>query len=277
MKLFSLFRRSPAQAVPAPPPPLPEGVLPLAYDEYGFARPDWRTFEAWLVSQPEASHADWRRAADRQWLAAVQAMAPDRWTITPSQRFLLLHPTQLPERIGAYTTLLEKLTTRLGMMLPELARPPQGQMPVLIFAAEHEYQVYSTHYYPEYGEYGLSGGMFLAEGGGHIALPYFGFRAAEPVIAHELTHACLHHCALPRWLDEGLAVAFEHASYPRPRAKRRSSSSEHTRHCGRHSRSSDSGRGLRSLIRTSTKAAAMSWRRCWWKGCRVIARAFWAS
>lgn len=33
--------------------------------------------------------------------------------------------------------------------------------------------------------------------------------AIEPVIAHEMTHSALSHLALPRWLDEGLAVDTE--------------------------------------------------------------------
>lgn len=218
MKLSSLFRKTPPTLphTSVARPDLPAAALPLAVDGYGFPRPDWAQFRQWLGSQPEAEHGEWQRAAQHHWLQTMQSRAPDRLAITPSKRFLLLHPTTLPERIGAYTELLEKLTTRLSLALPGLAEPPTGQMPVLLFGQPEDYHNYSSHYYPAYGEYGLSGGMFLAEGMGHIALPYFGFRAVEPVLAHELTHAALWRRKLPRWLDEGLAVTFEHANYPHP-------------------------------------------------------------
>jgi hypothetical protein len=141
---------------------------------------------------------------------------PGHWRITESAQFLLLHPEQLPERAQAYLDVLEKLAKRLTLSMPQLAHAPVGKLPVLLFSTPDSYHRYVAYYYPEYGVYGLSGGMFLSEGGGHIALPWQGFRTAEPVLAHELTHAALSGRRLPRWLDEGLAVAFEQANYPHP-------------------------------------------------------------
>lgn len=43
-------------------------------------------------------------------------------------------------------------------------------------------------------------------------------RAIEPVIAHELTHACLSHLPIPAWLNEGIAVNTEHRLHPPARA-----------------------------------------------------------
>jgi hypothetical protein len=37
-------------------------------------------------------------------------------------------------------------------------------------------------------------------------------RSIEPVIAHEMTHACVQHLPLPLWLNEGLAVNTEQRS-----------------------------------------------------------------
>ncbi|MBV8660422.1 MAG: hypothetical protein JO142_21595 [Burkholderiales bacterium] len=215
MRLFSLFRRKPAERFDAlPVPSLPAEALTLVVDEFGFPRPDWAHFAAWLAQYPTAEHATHYAAANHLWLEAMRASLPGAHTITASARFLILHPTELPERIGAYTALLEKLTSRLLLLLPGLASAPVGRMPVLLFGHHDAYHHYCAHYYPDYGEYGLSGGMFLATGTGHIALPYHHYAAAEPVLAHELTHAMLRTRRLPRWLDEGLAVTFEQTCYP---------------------------------------------------------------
>ncbi|SMC29308.1 hypothetical protein SAMN02745857_03754 [Andreprevotia lacus DSM 23236] len=215
MGLLALFKRKPPASAPQPPQlTLPPDVLPIYGDELGFPRPDWRHFQGWLAGQPLAEQAAWYGAANHHWLSEWQALAGGSMAIASSPRFLLFYPQGLPERTSAYFDVLESLTTRLLQLLPGLAEPPSGQMSVLVFGSPADYHDYSAYYYPDFGAYGLSGGMFLYEGAGHIALPYHGFHVVEPVLAHELTHAMLRKRRLPRWLDEGLAVTFEQLCYP---------------------------------------------------------------
>jgi hypothetical protein len=216
--LSRLFTSKPRDAVSPTTPwrTLPPEALPFDVDEFDYLRPQWPVFYEWLAEQPAEEAGEWRTAAVHRWLSAMVESQPDRWRIAESAQFLLLHPANLAERPAAYLDVLEKLVRRLTLTLPQLAQAPLGKLPVLLFATPDHYHRYVAHYYPEYGVYGLSGGMFLGEGGGHIALPWQGFHMAEPVLAHELTHAALRKRRLPRWLDEGLAVAFEQANYPHP-------------------------------------------------------------
>lgn len=58
--------------------------------------------------------------------------------------------------------------------------------------------------------------MYISHGCGHFVAVKAELRAIEPVIAHELTHACLSHLPLPAWLNEGLAVNTERGLSPPP-------------------------------------------------------------
>ena len=60
--------------------------------------------------------------------------------------------------------------------------------------------------------------MYINAGCGHFVTVKADLRAVEPVIAHELTHACLSHLPIPAWLNEGLAVNTELRLCPPPQA-----------------------------------------------------------
>ena len=55
----------------------------------------------------------------------------------------------------------------------------------------------------------MSSGIFIHFGSGHFATVLRDLAAIEPVIAHELTHACVAHLPIPAWLNEGMAVNTE--------------------------------------------------------------------
>ena len=57
--------------------------------------------------------------------------------------------------------------------------------------------------------YGLSSGIYLNKGYGHFAFPHQDISYAEPITAHEMTHALLAHLPIPAWLNEGMAVTIE--------------------------------------------------------------------
>jgi hypothetical protein len=84
-----------------------------------------------------------------------------------------------------------------------------GKHVAIVFADVDKYYDYTSLFYPEEGEFGLSAGVFINEGYGHFAFPSQEISIAEPIAAHELTHACLAHLPLPVWLNEGIAVVME--------------------------------------------------------------------
>lgn len=53
------------------------------------------------------------------------------------------------------------------------------------------------------------GGVFLNRGYGHFAMPDAGLERYSSTFVHELTHAILHVCHLPAWLDEAIAMTVE--------------------------------------------------------------------
>lgn len=100
---------------------------------------------------------------------------------------------------------------RLVRLLQDVAGfAPAEKSIVVVMDDEDSYYRYIANHYAEDGEFGFSGGVFLAHGCPHFVVKRGEFRTLEPVIAHEMTHSALAHLDLPLWIDEGLAVNTEH-------------------------------------------------------------------
>jgi len=177
--------------------------------------PDWERIatsedESW----PEpVRDAYWTRAAEH-WLQALgDGLGPD-YAIQASERFLLLSALE-PGQGTAFLSFCESARRRIVRNLGELALPPGGGKHVcVIYADQDDYYDYIAHYYPEGGEYAMSGGMFIRAGYGHFALFESDIDTMRATIAHELTHALLSHWPIPLWLNEGMAVNTEHSLFP---------------------------------------------------------------
>ena len=104
---------------------------------------------------------------------------------------------------------LERSLSRILKYLEGIASDEgYGKHIALVFDKHDDYYSYISYFHPD-GESILSSGVYLNRGYGHFALPYQDLNEAEPVVAHELTHACLSHLPIPLWLNEGLAVNLE--------------------------------------------------------------------
>ncbi len=85
-----------------------------------------------------------------------------------------------------------------------------GKCVLFAFAKADTYYDYIADYYPDEGEFGLSGGMFLDDGYGHIAIPAVYAGGYERTLAHEMTHALLQRrLPLPAWPNEGVTQVIE--------------------------------------------------------------------
>lgn len=103
----------------------------------------------------------------------------------------------------------------MAALLGGLAAPRHDQRSILVVLDDEDsYYAYVSAGYPDGGEYGLSGGMFIDAGCPHFVTRRDDLALIEPVIAHELTHAALAHLRLPLWLDEGIAVNTERRLAP---------------------------------------------------------------
>lgn len=185
---------------------------PLAFRaDTKFPIVDW---EAMDIHQPVTTDAKvldafWTAVA-KQWLKALGKSFGGQYSVAESDRFLLL--STLPERKArAVLDFVEKSQRRILLVLQGIAASSEsGKVCLLIVDDQETYYNYVSHYYPEDGEFSLSGGMFLQHGYGHLVFVTGEFNAIEPVIAHELTHCLVQHLPLPAWLNEGIAVNTEY-------------------------------------------------------------------
>jgi hypothetical protein len=214
-KLFKRKTESPADHIAQSPVErfdlFPVGTGPLVI-------PDWDRVEASLADRlkQENPHALWSKVA-LCWLEDLrQALGSDSYAVQASENFILLSATSARERV-VFLEYAEKTQKRILRLLEGIAaQSGTGKSCVIAFASEDEYYEYVSNYYPEEGEYAMSGGMYINAGYGHFVSVMGGMHVIEPMIAHELTHLHLAHLPIPAWLNEGLAVNTEYMLSPPP-------------------------------------------------------------
>jgi len=185
------------------------------YDDTQLPLPDWDQIAR---AQPEGldaeAHHDWWTAAAGHWLLATASALDAGYRVQASADFLLLSalPARQSQLFLEYCQGVRKWILR---NLGEIGSTEgQGKHVVMVFASEDDYYRYIGHYYPEEGEFALSGGMFVHAGYGHFALYQNDMEQMQPTIAHELTHCLVSHLPIPAWLNEGLATNTEAALFP---------------------------------------------------------------
>lgn len=175
-----------------------------------FIRPNWQVISEWVEANFPNEQLDesWTCLA-RQWLEMLIGTLGDGYTITESDEFILVakEDVRLNNRMLASC---EHARWTILRMLPEVARDDgYGKHVVLAFADTESYYDYISDFYPEEGEFALSGGVFLDQGYGHFAICLAYGDDHQRVIAHELNHNLLRHLPLPLWLNEGVTQAME--------------------------------------------------------------------
>lgn len=197
-----------------------EGAPPLDFravlsDVNGLPVPDWRAVGDWIMSMPDtATQADAWARAELAWLAHLQAALGPHYHLSRHEYALMLSP--LEPRVAAATVRFMTTTlTRIGRLLDGVARKPEwGSDILIVFEDEDTYYRYVSRYHPEDGEFAFSGGMHIDFGCSHFVTVEAALHAIEPVVAHEMTHACLRHLPIPAWLNEGIAVNTERRLSP---------------------------------------------------------------
>ncbi|MGL4462718.1 MAG: hypothetical protein ACRC1K_11245 [Planctomycetia bacterium] len=180
----------------------------------GLPHPDWSRVEAGLAlpcedgDSSEARRAAWT-AACRQWLDALGSALEDGHTSYESTHYLLLAAAD-DDAGPRLLRFAEQCRAKLSSALDGVADfEVLGKQVVLDFRTRDDYYRYISRFYPE-GSHGASGGVHLREGYPHVALYGKDLWMTENTLAHESTHAALHHLDMPQWLEEGLAQMFEH-------------------------------------------------------------------
>jgi hypothetical protein len=171
----------------------------------------WAQVESWLsdLASPAPRAAAWE-AAERAWLLHFREALGPQFRLRKAKSAMLL--SSLDDGVAKATLdYMERTLKRVAITLDGLAEiPPWGKDILIAFDDAESYYRYVSYYYPDAGEFAFSSGMYVDAGCAHFATVKADLHAIEPVIAHEMTHACLAHLPLPLWLNEGLAVNTEH-------------------------------------------------------------------
>jgi hypothetical protein len=200
-------------------------------DANGLPVLSWETAQQWVdgISGGEAQAKAWSDC-ERAWLEHLRAALGSDYRLREQGTALLLSTLQ-SNVAEATLTFVNKTRQRVVRILDGVAHVPEwGHDILVVFDDDDTYYRYVAHYYPEAGEFAGSGGMYINAGCGHFATVKADLGSIEPVIAHELTHACLSHLPIPAWLNEGIAVNTERRLCP-PASAVSTPQQMHARHC----------------------------------------------
>jgi hypothetical protein len=201
-----------------------DGLPPFALknhlrDHEGFPSLDWEAVQTWASTAKDdvVANAGWT-ACGRAWLEYLAFSLGGAYRIDEGKTSRLLSSLS-PREARATLEFMERTPPRIIRVLEGVAEAaPWGKDLLIVFDDEDIYYRYVSRHYPESGEFGFSSGMHLHDGpSSYFVTRKAELAAIEPVIVHEMTHACLSHLPIPAWLNEGLAVNTERRLTPRPR------------------------------------------------------------
>ena len=173
-------------------------------------RPDWDLIHHFVNENcgDQEQHQLWCNIA-RNWVDLLVKHLPQDYTKIETKNFILISNDDNRYN-NSLSIFLERCRNRLLVIAKGVcADDGFGKHVVIVFANLESYYDYTSYYGPQEGTYGLSAGMYLNDGYGHFVFQQDNLNMAEPIAAHEMTHALLAHLPLPLWLDEGIAVNME--------------------------------------------------------------------
>lgn len=189
---------------------IPRWLKPLLRTENDISKPDWSEIYSHIERNNSVAdtHETWTGIA-HSWMGDLVTNLAHEYTKTESDNFILIS-TQDPRYNKLLCVFLERCRRRLLSVAKDIVRDQGlGKHLVIVFADIDSYYDYVAQYGSEGGTYGLSSGMYLNYGYGHFVFQQDNLEMAEPIAAHEMTHALLEHLPIPNWLNEGLAVNME--------------------------------------------------------------------
>jgi hypothetical protein len=176
----------------------------------GLPRPNWAIIADWVEANVDQAAWDsvWSDIA-RQWLDQMHACLPAAYIICESENFLLLSSLDGASAERLLRWCEQFRNSILECLLSVAQDEGYGKHVVLAFESQETYYDYVADFYPEGGEFGASGGTYLNDGYGHIAIWIESRFDVHRTIIHELTHNLLDHLPLPGWLNEGTTQFME--------------------------------------------------------------------
>ncbi|MCK6481884.1 MAG: hypothetical protein L6R43_17575 [Planctomycetes bacterium] len=182
-----------------------------------FPRPDWEAILGRVEGTVHPSGIEEAlEAVAEEWLRRVAAAAGPGYRVHRSPRFHVL----APDFGGREPSLLRFLERALGRIRESLGDVLSGEHSgshcVLLFAGAEDYYDYVDLFHDDGGEYPFTGGIFLPGPWEEIVVHAAPPEIPERTLAHELSHACVSHLALPAWVNEGVASVLERVATGSP-------------------------------------------------------------
>jgi len=182
--------------------------------EHGIPHVDWGAATVWIekLCDVEADQCDLRRAVAGAWLDALRdAMTEDhkRWRHPRVEGVGPMKDDAAAKVAQAADRSFHVIEAALRRIRGEEPIPP---IAVVALASKDDYISFKSHYDPEEGEWGTSGGVYLdlgPDGFPVLALPTTAAWHIANTIAHEITHHALRNAHLPLWLEEGITQMME--------------------------------------------------------------------
>lgn len=183
-------------------------------DENGFPRLDWKSVREWVDGLDESHQSAAWAQAEIAWLLRLRRSLGAQYRLDTLGSAALV--SSLDANIARSTLdFMTKSIRRISAVLDGVASSSDwGHDILVVFEDDETYYRYVSHFYGQDGEFAASGGMFINDGCSHFVTMKSDLRVVEPVIVHEMTHACLSHLPIPAWLNEGLAVNTERRLSP---------------------------------------------------------------
>ncbi len=174
-----------------------------------FPKPDWRAVWDWTHQQyPADSLHDVYVSLGADWCARIAAAFPTRMAVTHSENFYLVAAESF-SGVRSCLIQLEGYYAQVQKCLSGLDLPEGFGKHVVVMAPDLDsFTRYLSDYYPE-GEFMMPGGVCLRHGYTHFLIREDNLTAVAPVLAHELTHACVTGIPWPAWVDEAVAQSVE--------------------------------------------------------------------
>lgn len=200
---------------PAPHELHAPGLVPVELAAYihsanGFPLIDWDGIGQWASAAPNPADAMAAGSlARRAWLLHMRDACGPSFRLYETDDAYILSPLE-NSTLSATAAYISTTRKRISAVLRGVASFAENEKSILLVLHDEDaYYDYVSAYYPDQGEFAFSSGMFIHAGCPHFVVTLADLAAIERVIAHEMTHSALSHLALPRWLDEGLAVNTE--------------------------------------------------------------------
>lgn len=185
----------------------PQNITQHFATDGDFTRPNWDTIGNCIAQLPTEDQSGAWDEAVTLWATALADDLGGNYRLTGSENFLCVSDrddatARWLVRIG------EHAEKRIRETLRQLAWGDSRKHFLLIITDQDDYDSYVSQFYDE-GTFAASIGLHIRTGMPHIVVHFIDAAEALSTLSHEMSHACVSHLPLPRWLDEGVAMTLQ--------------------------------------------------------------------